>query len=222
MLPEHREIIAAVRQMNDAQPTGPIYVLDIGMNIGAVTIGILAACPNCIVYGFEPVPHYFLFTKKKVDDAFPARAKLFNYAVCDENKHTTIHVDSGSQVNIGWNTLISSKKTAGQTDLQITCVTLESVFAHILLPDNVKRIDFMKIDVEGGERLVFAGARNLLATHPLPKPLIHVEVGWANNRADWKEETDEFEFLFRNGYERFGYHSLHGTQNLFIRPTARQ
>jgi hypothetical protein len=59
-LPEHREVIDAVvaiqrRNKLAGRASQTIHVLDVGMNLGAVSFGILAACSSCRIWGFEPI-----------------------------------------------------------------------------------------------------------------------------------------------------------------------
>jgi FkbM family methyltransferase len=217
-LPEHKDVMTGIEKIQQRIPSGPIYVLDVGLNLGAVSMGILEVCSRCIVWGFEPIPNYFSFARKILTEHYPDRVHLFNYAVCDGPGPRTIHMDTGASANVGWNTLISSKKTDGQVDLGITCVTLDAIFAQILAPAGVPHVDFMKIDVEGAERLVWLGGHQFLSSHPSPKPLIHVEIGWGGARDDWQMEVAEFEWLFAHGYKRFDHTTIHGTQNIFIEP----
>ncbi len=221
-LPEHAEVVQSIVSMQQKMKNGRIIVMDIGMNLGAVSFAILSACENCFVYAFEPIPQYFAFAKQKLLQSFANRVRVFNYAICDAMGDRTIHMDgAGVGVNVGWNTLISSKKTDSQRDLSIVCITLDEAYKQLLQPEGVDRVHFIKIDVEGAEHLVFRGGRSFFAAHAFPKPLLHVEIGWANERADWSEEIQEFEFLFAHGYERFAYEQIHGTQNLFIQPVLK-
>jgi hypothetical protein len=95
---------------------------------------------------------------------------------------------------------------------------LDAAFIHLIHPLGVDRIDFIKLDVEGAERLVWKGAHQFFQHHPQPLPLMHVEIGWAGNRKDWNEVVNELHFLAEHGYQLIDYKALRGTQNVFIRP----
>jgi hypothetical protein len=111
-LPEHAEVIAAIQaiEIQIGNNIHPLYVLDIGMNLGAVAWSILQSCSSCIVFGFEPIPKYFSFAREKLKYFPSKRWHAFNYAICDTNGHQIIHMDSGAFVNVGWNTLITHTK----------------------------------------------------------------------------------------------------------------
>ena len=62
---EHKDLLEKVRSLRAAKGS-PLVILDIGLNIGSAPFAIERVCPDCIIYGFEPIPKYFAFAKHKM------------------------------------------------------------------------------------------------------------------------------------------------------------
>jgi FkbM family methyltransferase len=72
---------------------------------------------------------------------------------------------------------------------------------HYLASQNIKSVDFLKLDVEGAELSVLKGAKKLLATKP--RPVILCEVDEIRS-APWNYRAVEiYDFLVNAGFEWF-------------------
>ena len=59
----------------------PVF-LDIGANIGMISLGIRSKIPQCLIYAFEPAPHQFnLFRKTIQFNQLSNRITLYNIAL---------------------------------------------------------------------------------------------------------------------------------------------
>ena len=126
-------------------------VLDIGANIGYYTL-ILADLvgKNGQVYAFEPDPENFKLLKKNIEFNGYRNVKLFNNAVGSKKGKIKLYI---SEDNMGNHKIFQddSKRNYVEVDM----ITLDSILSK-------KKIDFMKLDVEGSEPGVIAGGEKTL------------------------------------------------------------
>ncbi|MCW9033896.1 MAG: FkbM family methyltransferase [Rhodospirillales bacterium] len=134
-------------------------ILDIGANIGNHTLYWLSHKTSSFVYAFEPLPVNFELLKLNIElNKLETRVALFDVGLSNVNgRGRTVRYDSrnrgGSQV---------SHDDSGELKL----VTLDSL--------NIERkVDFIKIDIEGFEANVHEGAAELLRRD---KPPIFIEI----------------------------------------------
>lgn len=213
---EHRDLVAKVKQLRQ-QKGRPLVIIDVGLNIGSAPWALVQSgvCEDCVVYGFEPIPKYFAFAQFKLPHTRYPNVHLFNYALCDHDGPEQIWMDPGS--NIGWNTLLSAERSGDQVSIPISCVRLDSLWSSGVFQPHA-RVDLIKIDTEGAERMVIQGMRSMIQQHSTPKPWLYIEVGWGKSRKDWQEEIDAFEFLFHNGYHNYDISKIDGTSMHWITP----
>jgi FkbM family methyltransferase len=140
--------------------------LDIGAHKGEVLDQILKAAPQGRHYAFEPIPDLF-------------KGLVQKYA-----EEKTVHVKelalSNKKGQVSFNYVISNPAYSGlvkrkydkkdEVDELITVQT--DLLDNIIPPD--QRIDFIKIDVEGGEMLVLEGGKETIKRN---KPVIIFEHG---------------------------------------------
>jgi len=213
---EHKDLLAKVVELRERLGR-PVVILDIGLNIGSAPWAIEKLCPDCIIYGFEPIPKYFAFAQYKLPvDRYP-NVHLYNYAICDHVGSDTIWMDT--ETNVGWNTLIAEERSRSQVAVPISCVTIDNLVETHTIGHN--QFDLIKIDVEGAEHMVIRGMKNTIAQHTTPKPLLYIEVGWGVKRKDWADELSAFQFLFDNGYEKYDLSRIGGTSMHWITPTRQ-
>jgi FkbM family methyltransferase len=128
-------------------------VYDIGANIGYHTVLFSSlAGPTGRVYAFEPQPALLPNLRRTVKGLH--NALLLECALSDAEGTLTFHIpDHGYH-------MLASLGDPGVPSQAVLCnaVTLDSVYER----DEVKAPDFVKIDVEGAEPLVFRGAHRLL------------------------------------------------------------
>jgi|GEM_PF-4494859 len=128
-------------------PRGGTF-FDVGANIGLVTFAIAAQRPDVAVRAFEPsAPNIAAWTRNRALNP-AARATLIEAAVSDDEAGARLAVPSDS-----------GSGTIGDEGAEVATVTLDAYCAR----EGIARIDVTKIDVEGHEPAVLAGARGLLA-----------------------------------------------------------
>jgi FkbM family methyltransferase len=155
-----------------------ITVFDVGANVGSYSTEIKNACPNAIIYAFEPHPKSFsklsaLFshTKHERDMAINVGlgrekdiAKLFDYQYYEGEGDGSEHASLYSEV---FQDLQSSV-------CEVNINTIDSFCAE----NNITQIELLKMDTEGNEFAILEGAKRMLSEHRIK--VIHFEFGDRN------------------------------------------
>ncbi len=126
-------------------------VLDCGANIGMFSA--YAARKGCRVYAFEPVPRIAAYLKKTAE--LNPGITVQEAALTDRSGGVDIHMDLKNAGESSINNI-----SAGNTYEKIT-VPGTTIDEFIDL-NNIQKVDFIKADIEGAERYMLAGAKNVL------------------------------------------------------------
>ena len=114
--------------------------MDVGAYLGAYTLR--AAKSGCTVYAFEPNPYSFKILSLNVkDNGFDNYVKLFNVAVGDREDEAFIALDFDT-------TRVSNN------GYKVKMITLDSL--------KLRKVNWLKVDVEGFEKEVLRGAESTL------------------------------------------------------------
>lgn len=137
--------------------------VDVGANIGYMT-GVLGALVGAsgVVHSFEPHPSLFKELEANVA-TFRARASadfhLHAIALSDDEQVLTFEPFDAKATNRGTSRVTSPGPGTNSDALRVQARRLDQVLA------NSSSIGLMKVDVEGHELAVLAGATSLLAAH---------------------------------------------------------
>ncbi len=131
---------------------------DIGVNIGSVSLPLIAACPNLVIHAFEASPPVFERLKTNVDMNRFTRINLHKIALGNECKTVEFFVSS-TVGNSGVGSLASTSNSAS-IPVPVDCYTGD----HIIENKIAVQPSFIKIDVEGFEYEVLSGMISLLKT----------------------------------------------------------
>jgi FkbM family methyltransferase len=149
-------------------------VLDIGANIGMTALALARICPRGWISAIEPVPRNFEYLKRNVFESGARNIKLFNFALGSSEGDLLMQ---GHQSNFACS-FVADNYTIPADDHfaeRVPVKRLDNVFPELSLD----RLDFVKIDVEGFELEVFAGAKDILNTY---KPMVFLEMNhWCLN-----------------------------------------
>lgn len=126
-------------------------IFDVGANIGQTVGALLPFFPNTNIFCFEPVSASY----QKLVQAFGQRANCFNVALGNEIGTRTIRLQSNSELNTFQS--IQGASFTGVVET-VNIVTLDSFCSK----HDIRFIDLLKMDVQGWETEVIAGARGLL------------------------------------------------------------
>ena len=126
----------------------PRIIVDAGANIGLFSIYMAQAFPEARIIALEPEAGNFARLKANVA-AFPQITPV-HAALWHEATEVTVH-DSGIG-NWGFSTASVSDHESSTECGRIDAKTVDSLMAEL----NLKKIDILKIDIEGAEKEVFA------------------------------------------------------------------
>jgi FkbM family methyltransferase len=166
-------------------------VFDVGANVGVFTLPFArAAGISGEVHAFEPHPDLRRRLMTNI-----ALNNLRNVVVCDVALGATrgqAELYGSTTYNKGG----SSLRASTQSDTVLQC-TVETVDHYVALC-GFDRLDLLKIDVEGADLSVLAGAQKTLDVY---KPSIYVEVNPGQMQQFDASSVNMFTFLKEMGYE---------------------
>jgi len=138
-------------------------VIDVGANLGLMSVPVLQACATCRVVSFEPSPSSLPYLERTAaDSAHRDRWTVVGKAVGDRAGELDFVV--GSQRDALYEGFRSGDRIAGGRVIKVPVTTLDEEWRAWGEPD----VSLIKIDVEGGEAAVMNGATALLERrHPV-------------------------------------------------------
>ncbi|MBP2656369.1 MAG: methyltransferase FkbM family [Firmicutes bacterium] len=128
-------------------------VFDCGANIGIFSV--YAAAQNCKVYSFEPTPNTIDVLKKN-QELYSENIIIVPQAVSDKNG--TIPFYCYSKMHTANRILDNYKQYKLTQMIDVPTTTLDSFVEE----KNISRVNFIKADIEGAERQLLKGAKNIL------------------------------------------------------------
>lgn len=191
-------------------------VLDIGANIGIMTVNLARKAVRGKVFAFEPIPDNISTLKRVIGFHKLNNVQLFECALGNEQKQTEMVLP-----------VVSAVKMQGLAHVVDQSITEFNDGITFSVPqyrlDDLPQlkgiaIDAIKIDVENFEHQVFLGARQLISKY---KPAIYCELWDNDNRRNC------FELITQLGYQVYVLNNkqlalfdaaIHRTQNFFFLP----
>jgi FkbM family methyltransferase len=162
---EHEKDASFQLSLSLVQPGDTI--LDVGANIGLWAMAAAKRSGNAgNVHAFEPVPHSFDLLRENFALNGLDSSCCRQLALADRSGTSVIYAASNG--NCGAARLL--KLDGVDTPVETTLVTLD----HYCEKHGISRVDFMKVDVEGAEILVFRGGRSLLSGPDAPAIMFEV------------------------------------------------
>lgn len=176
-------------------------IFDIGSNIGLFSLALCSAIKINKIYLFEPVKEYFNYSKillKNYNNVY-----YENIGLSNEETTTFIYKNKGD--NIGWNSIYLNDPCQRKGMLPINNMDKEEIqlttFTNYCNLNNITKVDFIKIDVEGLEYKVIEGLLDFLRETD-KKPYLYIEVGWGTKHPEWNKAVIIYEELFTLGYKK--------------------
>ena len=173
--------------------------IDIGAHVGEYTLLAAQAVGEAgEVHSFEPNPQIFGLLRENVCLNGFSNVRLLNHAVSDRDGHANFKIFSEpsiSRLDHG-----SSQKTPLQPQDLVNTVTVPTLRLDTYLGSPLRRVDLIKVDVEGAEQLVFLGATNLLSLPSAHAPVWIFEFSRENYAKFGFEPDGVREFLMRHEY----------------------
>ena len=130
-------------------------VIDAGANVGLFS-GV-AAAKGCRVFAFEPTPVTLGFLQKNL--SFYNNVTICPYALCDTEGTVSFNVNTNFEADksLGSNSMLRRNPAFDVIDVE--SISLDTFVER----SGIDRIDFIKADIEGAERLMLRGAQKTLA-----------------------------------------------------------
>lgn len=175
--------------------------IDVGCHKGEILDLIQKHAPEGKHFAFEPIPDLYNVLKEK----YSFSCEVYPFALSDQPGETTFNYVRNAPAYSGIKKRKYDVEKPDVQELQVKVETLDR-----LIPSSVQ-IDFMKIDVEGGEFGVLKGAADLLKRC---KPIVVFECGLGASDFYGTNPMELFAFLSQCGYR------IYSLQNWLERKTA--
>lgn len=143
-------------------------VLDVGANIGETLLYFAQRNENGKNIGFEPVPYIFNRLKKNISLNKFESIKIENLAISDVKEKLSFRMPD-NQNSGGVRMRKDNSKDKYGADKEVQAITLD----EYVFTNGFKKVDFIKIDVEGFEYNVISGAEKTLREY---KPKLFIEI----------------------------------------------
>jgi len=156
--------------------------IDIGCHKGEILELILRYAPEGNHYAFEPIPYLFNQLEKK----YKNKALIYPYALSDKAGKSSFQFVKNAPAYSG-----IKKRKYDITKPDVEEIKVEIRTLDEIIPKNTK-IDFIKIDVEGGEYNVLKGAKNLLKSS---LPVVVFECGLGASDYYGMNPTDLYKYI---------------------------
>jgi FkbM family methyltransferase len=138
-----------------ARPNSTVF--DVGANIGLMAIAVLRARSTTRVVSFEPSPNSLPFLQRTAAGSqYADRWTIIGKATADQPGERDFHV--GQAADALYDGFNSGARIRDARTMRVPVTRLDDEWHALGSPD----VSVVKIDVEGAEALVLAGARALL------------------------------------------------------------
>ncbi len=156
--------------------------IDVGCHKGEILESILKYSPKGMHYAFEPIPYLFNQLEKK----YKNEALIYPYALSDKVGESAFQFVKSAPAYSG---IRKRKYNVANPDIEVIKVELRTL--DEIIPGDTK-IDFIKIDVEGGEYGVLKGAKKLLKSS---QPVVVFECGLGASDYYGTNPIDLYKFI---------------------------
>lgn len=167
-------------------------ILDVGANIGAVSLQFAKANPSARILSFEPHPLTFKRAQYNIGLNKVENIELLPFGLGE--KKDTVRLYEVNSNNPGMNRIIPGDQSAPFQEIQI-----EELDA-LLEARGINSVDFIKLDVEGYEHSVLKGGKGLLQRC---HPVLFIELDDTNLRTHQSSARMLMDFLQACGYKQF-------------------
>lgn len=187
-------IFSWMKKLNLENP----IILDVGACIGMYSICYSKMYKNSKIFAFEPVIQNYQILKKNVKINKIKNISKINIGLSNENKNASIGIPDKSvhsryakEINSGLFSIFSKEKK-----FKIKLKKLDS----LIQINKLKKIDFIKIDVEGAEYKVLEGGIKTIKKY---KPTIQLEFNKLSEALGKKKINYFYSFAQKYKYNIF-------------------
>jgi FkbM family methyltransferase len=182
---ERAVLLRSGRRLSSAK-----VIFDVGANFGDWSLAAAETWPAATIHAFEPAEAVF----ERLSEATAGRnVRCVQAALSDEAGVATLHAVAGHPgLSSLYNRDLDAHDLVMTAAEQVSLLTLDSYCAS----NDIDRIDFLKIDVEGHDLSVLRGAQQMLTAGKINE--IQFEFGGAN--VDSRTYLRDFVDLLRPRY----------------------
>ena len=160
-----------------------LHILDVGANIGYIASFFSTQLNAKFVHCFEPHPESFkILLSNMKNNCEVNKCRAYQYAVGSKSTHANLYINENHSGDHSLN-----KDNLGRSHIKVQQVSLDDW----VLDNNIKNIDILKIDVQGGELDVLMGAQKLINDFD---PMLYLE---------WQDVSDSDAKKFFELCEKF-------------------
>lgn len=170
--------------------------IDVGANLGEVTLHMASKVGvGGMVYAFEPVSPIYERLKLHIEKHVKQNIiKAFQLALSNKTGRAPIHFSDVLNDNQGLATLLDTGAEKSLTLCgEVTTTTLDEFAAQ----QNIRKVDLVKIDIQGAEILLLEGGRNVFTDL---SPEILIEISPSDLKYASKDSRDLIRLLEKYGY----------------------
>jgi len=168
------------------------HIIDAGANIGYLSLQFARRCDKGFVYCFEPETENFHCLSENVRlNGLEKQMKLFKYALGEKPGMATLYKPYRN--NPGANRILDRAPEMEAPAEKVEIVPLDTLHDQGVF----KKVEVMKIDVEGFELFVLKGARKLIDRW---RPILFVELAEVNLNQQNQTAASLINFIQDLGY----------------------
>jgi FkbM family methyltransferase len=176
--------------------SNPVFI-DVGANIGLISLYMLKHVPDITIHAFEPSPHQYGLFKRTLEENHIRAIHLFDSALSNKEGEVSFFAhDTGCPAD-GF--IDTGRGGVGKT-IKVKTTPLDAWWANNGRP----KVDLIKADTEGAELLIFKGAKEVLETF---SPVVFFEMQEVNYKVydyDWRDVLQFFESIGYSVYTEDG------------------
>lgn len=183
-----------IKQLNYLTQEGDI-VFDVGSNIGEVLLNLAKKVgTKGFVHGFEPHPDTFYRLSRNLKMNFFSNCKINNLGLGNIDGYLDLVIPE--ERDLGTSRIRTQKDHYLSTSAVIKITTLDNYCQH----NNCRRIDLIKLDVEGYEHNVLMGGEQTVKTF---KPKLFVELNDQHLRKQGSRAIELVKYIHSIDYATF-------------------
>jgi FkbM family methyltransferase len=172
-------------------------IFDIGANRGEVCLLYQATFPEAVIYAFEPFPESYniLIAGFKDNKNIIPYQKAIGDKPCKKTFFVNYNADTNSLLEPQKTGLSSDKQVENKNEIEVEVWTIDD-FCY---KNGIKKIDILKLDIQGGELAALKGAEKMLKEKSVK--LIYTEAYFVQQYVDQPLLYDIANYL-----KQFDYH----------------
>jgi FkbM family methyltransferase len=195
-----------------------LVIFDVGANRGQSIKRFRKIFSKAYMHCFEPIPRNYRYILKNYKNNMTF---INNYALGEKNGIKKFFINENS----GTSSFFSINKKSNWAKKNKLNRTIKSENVKMTTLDNyvkknkIKKIDILKIDVQGFEDKVLNGAKNLLRKNLIKT--LEIELNFSDHYSNKLSFYDIEKYLTKNGYElcaikNTGWHFLDNSTTWFL------